>query len=491
MGFWSRLFGRSSVTAGSGIFASEIRGAVGPGARRSVAQLLEAYGSVPRLYGNASRIARSVASVPWQLFRARNRTSAQRDQLRSHHRTLVDATYSLDAKAKLIHEIIRLETNAENHRNKILGAFLESGDLEPVPKHAVLDVINKPHPLFPGTQTRQLIQTYLDVAGESFSLVELAKDKRTPKELWPLPPTWVTEVPKITLGEGAGDIRRGKFTVNWFGKKRNVAYDRMLWFRELNISNPYGRGRGVGEVLNTELSTDEFASRTINHRFENYGVPDILFILKGLTDDQLKVAEQRYKQKQAGFTKAGRAHFTGADADVKTYSPSFVDMDVVNLRNQVGDNVRETFGTPPEIVGIIKNSNRATITSAQFLYAFNVLVPRLDVLEEYFNFQLVPMFPDSEGLLLLYVSPVPDDKEAQLEAAKTAPWALSLNEWRKRQGEDPVPGGDDLYMIPSGNGLATLAQAQLPQNERISERASGPAPVNGSTHTVGGALNVR
>jgi hypothetical protein len=118
------------------------------------------------------------------------------------------------------------------------------------------------------------------------------------------------------------------------------------------------------------------------------------------------------------------------------------------------------------------------------LYAENVIVPRLDVLEEYYNFQLVPKFPDSEGLLLLYVSPVPADKEAELKAGEIAPWSMSLNEWRARQGLGPKPDGDDLYMLPSGNALVTLDQAQDPNRQNAAAGSNGNGKANGRAEVI-------
>ncbi|CAN3974011.1 Resolvase/invertase-type recombinase catalytic domain-containing protein, partial [Dysosmobacter welbionis] len=58
------------------------------------------------------------------------------------------------------------------------------------------------------------------------------------------------------------------------------------------------------------------------------------------------------------------------------------------LRNAV----LEHFGVPREIMGITENSNRATSDAAQYIYASNVLMPRLGKREEAINTQLLPFF---------------------------------------------------------------------------------------------------
>ena len=52
-------------------------------------------------------------------------------------------------------------------------------------------------------------------------------------------------------------------------------------------------------------------------------------------------------------------------------------MDFTQSRKDLRDGVNAHFGVPPEILGIVENSNRATATQAKIIYAENVLTPRL------------------------------------------------------------------------------------------------------------------
>ena len=73
------------------------------------------------------------------------------------------------------------------------------------------------------------------------------------------------------------------------------------------------------------------------------------------------------------------------------------------------DAVLEHFGVPREIMGITENSNRATADSAQYIYAKNVLMPRIRAREEAINKQLLPLFGD--GLVWRFDPVVPFDKD--------------------------------------------------------------------------------
>ena len=53
-------------------------------------------------------------------------------------------------------------------------------------------------------------------------------------------------------------------------------------------------------------------------------------------------------------------------------------MTFTELRSFERDAIIQTFNVPPELVGVIENSNRATIEAALTIMAIQVIVPRLE-----------------------------------------------------------------------------------------------------------------
>ena len=104
-----------------------------------------------------------------------------------------------------------------------------------------------------------------------------------------------------------------------------------------------------------------------------------------------------------------------------------------------GNTIIQIWGVPPEEMGIIENSNRATIDTADFLFKRNVVVPRLELLRAYIQERLIPEYDDA--LIINYKSPVQADKDFQLKAAEKAPWALTVDEHREFMGREPLPDG--------------------------------------------------
>jgi len=117
-------------------------------------------------------------------------------------------------------------------------------------------------------------------------------------------------------------------------------------------------------------------------------------------------------------------------------------MDISTFRKAERDIIVQASGTQPEVVGITENSNRATISAAYELYARTQVVPMAEMLCRAFqrDFQL----EFDQRLILLYTDPVPESVKDSTVAAAKAPWAPTMNEWRRWMNlpPDDTPAGD-------------------------------------------------
>ena len=98
---------------------------------------------------------------------------------------------------------------------------------------------------------------------------------------------------------------------------------------------------------------------------------------------------------------------------------------------------------PPELFGKLSSSNRATIDSAEFLFAKHTIEPRLAFILD----ELEPFCVDAFGLApdtLRYESPVAEDVTQALECVKARPTAFTDNEVRALAKHKPAPGKDEF-----------------------------------------------
>src|SRR5262249_40034448 len=118
-----------------------------------------------------------------------------------------------------------------------------------------------------------------------------------------------------------------------------------------------------------------------------------------------------------------------------------------DLRSFERDLIMQLPGIPPEMLGVLINSNRSTIDGSGYIFDSQVIRPRLEFRRNELQEKLVPEY--DERLILDYVDPVSDDQALQLDAAKAFPGALSVDEQRERAGLPALPNGTGkVHMVP-------------------------------------------
>lgn len=326
-----------------------------------------------------------------------------------------------------------------------------NGEKEEIQQHLFLDFMKHPNPLIEMTASAlwKLHTEYLLLKGEAYCIIERYSDG-TPAELWPVPPQWVQTIPYI--GFPFYTIRATDGTI------MNVPVDDMFVQKDLNPSNPYSRGLGQAESVADEVEIDEYAAKFQKNFFFNGATPDTLVILPGADDKQIKRFQETWKEKFLGVFKSHGTEIIGGPREgnpptVTKLGDNMKDLDMVNGRTFTRDAIMEHFGMPREIMGITQNSNRATADAAQYIYAKNVLRPRLMQRQDAVNMQLLPAY--GENLIWEYDDIIPHDVEFDKAIAMEG-WnnnLLTKNESRELLGIEAVEHGDifrlgysDLYI---------------------------------------------
>jgi hypothetical protein len=383
---------------------------------RGTYEFLLAYSQMPWLRAAVHRVAGGVASVEWKALAVRRGGKVVRDR--------------------------RLQRAGPALRAKMIHRLAKAGELTELDEHPVLDLLHSPNPFMTGIGFRRLTEMYIDLVGEGFWLIEPDGTFGTPGRLWPMPPHWIRDVPSP---------RRPTFWVQlpqggWTGE---IPMTSIIWFVDPDPAQPYGRGSGTARALADELETDEYAAKHTKSWFYNSARPDLIVTVEGARDPELRAAEQRWLDRHQGFFRAFKPYFVSRKITVDEIGQTFRDMQFTQLRQHERDTIIQVFGVPPEILGVLESSNRATIDAADYLFSKHVLVPRLELIRETVQERLAPMFDDR--LVVEYENPVQEDKAHQLEAAKAQPAALLVNEWREMAGLEALPGRQGkVHLMPVG-----------------------------------------
>lgn len=326
----------------------------------------------------------------------------------------------------------------------------QDGEKQEIRNHPFLDFWARPNPLYEFTASAlwKLQSNFLLLKGEGFFIIE-RYDNGYPAELWPVPPHWV----QMTPYQGF-PFYRVRVTD---GSVMDVSVDDMFVMRDLNPLDPYRRGLGQAEAIADEIEIDEYAAKFQKKFFYNDATPGVFINLPGAGEDQINRFLARWKERFQGVKNSHAPAVLGGPRDtpvtVTKLSDNMKDLDMINGRTFTRDAVMEHFGMPREIMGITQNSNRATAEAARYIYATNVLTPRLMSRQDAINLQLLSAYGDD--LVWEYDDIIPKDKEFEKDVAYNA-WMNGLitkNEAREKLDMEPIPKGDvfklnfaDLYI---------------------------------------------
>lgn len=423
VGLYSKPLGSEADRMLQGIFP----GAIGAPPDRTINEFLRSYSKSPWLRAITSKVAHAVAVTPWRAYRVTTKAK----------RTETGKVIGL----KAIHRASDFRT-----RSRLIKSMVRRGELQEIDESPILDLLHNPNPWLTGLQTFRLVQTYLDLTGEAFLLKQRATPNGPPISLWPVPPTWVINTPTETAQ---------KYRISFRGWQGEIPDTEILWLADANPLNPYGRGTGIANALGDELDTDEFAGKYTRSFFFNNASPSILVWPKGTdsaSSGDIKAMKQRWLSEHQGFFKAYRPFFSSREIDVKVISSTLNEMQITQLRSFERDMCLQTFGMPPEIFGVLENSNRATIDAADYLMSKYATDPRLEFLRSILQMRLVPEFKD-EGIVLDYDSPIAADNEFALKVMTAYPHGFQVDEFRELAGREALPDGAGEAFFVNGMSL--------------------------------------
>ncbi len=385
--------------------------------RKGTRELLAAYRYMPHLRSVVGRVAGSVASVPWRVYK-------------------IPRARSMDTSKSAFTGMAN-DIEGVHFRRKMISSAVDTGDLVEIPGHALARLLNKPNPEQTGLAARKLVQTHLETVGEGIFIRE-DNEAGIPVELWPIPPHWVKDIPR----PGAN-----YFDIQWNGPSVRVPPERVWYMRDLDAEQPYFRGAGIGRAVADELDVDEFAAKHMRAWFTNGAIPSMMVGVEGASPEETEVASQKWKERNQGPQRRHRVHFHNGKLTPVRLDDNFKDMAIVDVRKYEAAVIRETWNVPPETVGHVENSNLATIEEAISILGMLVVVPRLEFWFSEVNEVLARWFPDGDRIIAVYDNPIRPDFKRLMEAAKLAAAAPTVNEWRRWMALPDRDGGDDMHIV--------------------------------------------
>ena len=332
-----------------------------------------------------------------------------------------------------------LYKKSEYRKNKNKAEVIET--------HDIYNLLENPCPSdreLTGWTIRYFVFACYDLVGEAY-LLKIRDARGKVIALQPVAPSWVVQTPSATakyweiypLGTAGGN-------------SIFVPVEDVICFKDINLNDPYGRGRGTAEAIGDEIQSDEYASKYAKNLFFNDATPSAIIYAPNGNKDTADQIKQTWLQKMAGLHHAKEPMvLTGEGAKFEKISQTPTELDFVESRKFLRDSANEHFHIPPEIMGILQNSNRSTIDSAEYLLNKNVLSDRLRMFERVINSQLLwEDFDKEQTLILHHENNISEDISQKLQILNDglSRGVLTVNDWRIGMGFEADEKGGDVYL---------------------------------------------
>ena len=321
---------------------------------------------------------------------------------------------------------------------------------EVIEEHEIYELLDNPCPSdrdLTGWTIRYFVFACYTLVGEAYLLK--VRDGNKIVALQPVAPSWVVTKPSVN---------NKYWEIYPFGTAGGnsivVPVKDVICFKDIDLNDPYGRGRGTAETIGDEIQSDEYASKYAKNLFFNDATPSAIIYAPNGDEETANQIKQTWMQKMAGMFHAKEPMvLTGEGARFEKISQSPTELDFVESRKFLRDAANQQFHIPPEIMGILENSNRSTIESAFYLLNKNVLSDYLRMFERVINSQLLwEDFDKERKLYLHHENTVEEDIEQKLRIVNEglARGALTVNDWRSAMGYEPDEKGGDIYLRSFG-----------------------------------------
>lgn len=349
-----------SYAAAGHLSLSSMQGGADP------AGYMRAYGSSGTVFSIVSTLARQTAKQQWHLYRQAPQDGRRR--------------YTTGDKGS-------------DQRTEVI-------------KHLAISLWNKPNPFMSGFQVRELAQTYLDLTGEGYLIVQRDGRATFPTGLWPVRPDRMEPIPSREKYL-AGYVYRGPN-----GELVPLQPDEVIMIKYPNPFDPY-HGLGPIQSILVDIDAAKYSATWNRNFFLNSAVPGgVIQMDKRLSDDEWNEFTSRWRENHRGI---GASHRVAVLENGATWVPnalSMRDMDFANLRNISRDVIREAFGMHKAILGTTDDVNRANAQTAQELFEAFQIKDRLDRWRDTLNCSYLPLFGSTgEGVEMDHDDPVTRNRE--------------------------------------------------------------------------------
>lgn len=387
--------------------------------------------------------------------------SGDKDEMLKHYSSWVYACVSIIAKA----------TSKARFR-----LYLNRGadELEEIPSHPIIDLIENPNPFDTKTEFLYRAVSHIQLTGDSF--IYLAKNKfGSVKEMYVLQPE------KIEIVPDAVDFI-SSYLLNDLKQKEEFKVDEILHFKLPSPNSPY---YGASPLMACAMSVDidEYQHKYQMKFYQNSAIPPIVLETEqGLDEASVKRLRRDWERLHRSDGNSGRTAILERGLKVKSVGISPRELDWLSSNRMTRDDILSIYGVPPALLGLVEDSNRSNGETQEYTFHRQVIEPLLCLIDDKLTKNIASKF--DKKFVIRHDSTVPYDAERGARAAQTRILSgqTTINEERLSQGYKPVEGGEEIlvplnYALLSNvsNGIMSDGK-NIPQGVEIQSTSEAGKP---------------
>lgn len=370
----------------------------------------------------------------------------------------------------------------------------ETGGLEVIDQHPILDALDNPEAIIPGWLSWHLKSNTvaeLELAGDAYWWLPQVKGKR---QVWYLPSSWVKPVnsPKqLFIGY---DIQPEGSAEPKFVPREEVAR-----FFYPDPAHPFV-GLGPFEAGAQEVMVNEFVVESQKRTFQQGPHPSCIVRVGKGQDSQGRERRGRLREYQREQVRQainrnirGMLHFGEAlilDGRIESFEPYGNDpksMDYGTNADSARARVEQLYGVNPYTSGAAGLGSRAEAATADEQFCYVTVNPKIELLSGVLTTCVLPIF-DSSGMYVLFIEPA-RPRDAEMEQKE---WDMAVqnsmvtaNEFRTMVLRLPPTEWGDAVVVKNGYSVVpvdqlkdgyTVTKDSGPTDAEVDSDANKPAP---------------
>lgn len=291
--------------------------------------------------------------------------------------------------------------------------------------------------------------------------------------------------PDIQFGELAGFTYNNSDASTVYLKRDDVAYDH--YFHPGDV----WRGLGPLQTAIDSVNADIYIKRFVNAFFRNDAMPRAIVTAKNgqmMTPTDIMRVQSEWDEQFKGVDKKFKIAMLTAALDVQELqeAPSIAQ---VELEQSAREQICAAFGVPISRAGAWDSPRYQMSPETTRAFYAGRIRPEARRLADSFNMKILPFFDPRKKVRFVFdfhdIDALVEDAKtkAEISALRLNSGGISINEYRKLNGELPLPDGD-VVMIPTNmqlvpvadlGKLAALTISGLEQKQELAEKAADTA----------------